>query len=545
MEPRRRLGVQDALWLEMDRPNNLMVVDSVIWTAQPLDFAKVRAVVEERLLNRYPVFRSLAVKDDDGSWWWELDENFDFDNHVALISLKKPDDPRALQELVGAHRTEMLDRNRPLWQAIWVKRYRGGSAMILRSHHAIADGMRMVQLSMSLFDATPQGGPIMAPAVIQQGVQTQPPGQSVAQRVRATAAGAAQAAGGVISRVTGALGGLADAPQALQQVGRMGRFALRNPLGAGDTVVHAVQASGAAVVQTVRAALLPGGGSMVDVFSAAPGDVDTLRKLLIGTRNDATIWTGKAGGEKSVAWSEPMSLPAIKAVARANRCTVNDVLVTTVAGTLHDYLKAHGAMSSSVTFMVPVNLKPIDLTLPETLGNEFALVQLELPTDEPDAGKVLEAAKRRMDRIKNGHEAAVAFRLQETIAGFSRSLYEASVDLFTNRTLGTLTNVPGPPMPVYLAGSLVDGMVGWAPISGDQPMSFTIYSYDGEVTVGIACDTKLVPDHEMIIEGFGAAFARLVDATPGADLMQITWGGAGRGPRGPKQGPGRGRDRRR
>lgn len=545
MEPRRRLGVQDALWLEMDRPNNLMVVDSVIWTAQPLDFAKVRAVVEERLLNRYPVFRSLAVKDDDGSWWWELDENFDFDNHVALISLKKPDDPRALQELVGAHRTEMLDRNRPLWQAIWVKRYRGGSAMILRSHHAIADGMRMVQLSMSLFDATPQGGPIMAPAVIQQGVQTQPPGQSVAQRVRATAAGAAQAAGGVISRVTGALGGLADAPQALQQVGRMGRFALRNPLGAGDTVVHAVQATGAAVVQTVRAALLPGGGSMVDVFSAAPGDVDTLRKLLIGTRNDATIWTGEAGGEKSVAWSEPMSLPAIKAVARANRCTVNDVLVTTVAGTLHDYLKAHGARCSSVTFMVPVNLKPIDLTLPETLGNEFALVQLELPTDEPDAGKVLEAAKRRMDRIKNGHEAAVAFRLQETIAGFSRSLYEASVDLFTNRTLGTLTNVPGPPMPVYLAGSLVDGMVGWAPISGDQPMSFTIYSYDGEVTVGIACDTKLVPDHEMIIEGFGAAFARLVDATPGADLMQITWGGAGRGPRGPKQGPRRGRDRRR
>lgn len=78
----------------------------------------------------------------------------------------------------------------------------------------------------------------------------------------------------------------------------MGRFALRNPLGAGDTVVHAVQATGAAVVQTVRAAPLPGGGSMVDVFSAAPGDVDTLRKLLIGTRNDATIWTGEAGGEE-------------------------------------------------------------------------------------------------------------------------------------------------------------------------------------------------------------------------------------------------------
>lgn len=541
MEQRRRLGVQDALWLEMDRPNNLMVVDSVVWTAQPLDFAKVRAVVEERLLNRYPVFRSKAVRDDDGSWWWELDDDFDFDNHVALISLNKPDDPRALQDLVAAHRTEMLDRDRPLWQAIWVKRYRGGSAMILRSHHAIADGMRMVQLSMSLFDATPQGGPIMAPAVIQQAAHPQPPGQSLTQRVRNTAVGATIAAGAAVSKVTGVIGELANPVTLLEQAGRLGRLALRNPLGAGDTLVTAVQSTGSAVAEAVRSAL-PGGGSMVDVFSAAPGDVDTLRKLLIGTRNDATIWTGEATGEKSVAWSEPISLPAIKAVAKANRCTINDVLVTTVAGTLYDYLKAHNARCSSVTFMVPVNLKPIDTTLPDTLGNEFALVQLELPTDEPDAGKVLEAAKRRMDRIKNGHEAAVAFRLQETIAGFSRSLYEASVDLFTNRTLGTLTNVPGPPMPVYLAGSLVDGMVGWAPISGDQPMSFTIYSYDGEVTVGIACDTGLVPDHEMIVDGFAAAFTRLVDATPGADLMQITWGGAGRGPR---RGPGRGRDRRR
>ena len=63
-----RLGVQDALWLEMDRPNNLMVVDSVVWTAEPLDFDKVRAVVTERLIERYPVFRSRAVKDDDGAW---------------------------------------------------------------------------------------------------------------------------------------------------------------------------------------------------------------------------------------------------------------------------------------------------------------------------------------------------------------------------------------------------------------------------------------------------------------------------------------------
>jgi len=156
-----------------------------------------------------------------------------------------------------------------------------------------------------------------------------------------------------------------------------------------------------------------------------------------------------------------------------------------------------------------VNLKPLDLTLPAELGNSFALVQLELPTDQPDLLEVLAVAKRRMGRIKSGHEAALAFRLQEAIAGLSRGVYEASVDLLANRTIGTLTNVPGPPFPVYLAGCRVEGMVGWAPLSGDQPMSFTIYSYDGAVIVGIACDAQLVPDHEKIVDGFAATFARL------------------------------------
>ena len=525
MQQRRRLGVQDALWLEMDRPNNLMVVDSVIWTAEPLDFAKVRHVIHERLLDRYPVFRSRAVKDDDGSWWWEPDPNFDFDNHVALVSLNKPTDPRALQELVAAHRTKPLDHNRPLWQAIWVKRYGKGSAMILRSHHAIADGMRMVQLSMSLFDAGPQGGPIIGPAVTRHSSQPQPPGQPLAERVRSTAVGAVNMAGGVIS---GAAGAIADVPRLLGRAGRLGRFALRNPLGAGNTVVTAAQATGNGLVQTVRSAL-PGGGPLIDVFSSAPGDLDTVRKLVVGTRNEATIWTGTAGGDKSVAWSQPLSLVAVKAIAKANRCTVNDVLVASVALTLYDYLKAHEARCSSVTFMVPVNLKPLDLNLPDTLGNEFALVQLELPTDEPDPLKVLAPATRRMDRIKHGHEAALAFRFQETIAGLSQGLYEASVDLFTNRTLGTLTNVPGPPVPVYLAGSQVEGIVGWAPISGNQPMSFTISSYNGSVVVGIACDTELVPDHEMIVDGFSFAFGRLFEASPGAELMPIRWASDERG----------------
>jgi diacylglycerol O-acyltransferase / wax synthase len=535
MGNRRQLGVQDALWLEMDRPNNLMVVDSVIWTAEPVDWDRVRVVVNGRLSEQYPVFRSRAVRDEDGTWWWEEDEAFNFDDHVTIVQLDDPGDPRSLQHLVASHRTEMLDRSKPLWQAIWVDRYLTGSAMIMRTHHAIADGMRMVELAMRLFDATPEGGPIVPPEVVQHAARPLEPGQGLADRMRAGVERAGRQAAEVareassqvsetmadpIGRTTEVVGDLVGGaasvarrvPETVSGAAGIARGAVTNPVGAGHTVVTSAWAGVSQVAESVQSGLrsaLPGGGLLVDLFSAAPGDVDTARKLLLGTRNDTTMWTGTAGNEKGVAWSEHLPLHEVKAVARANQATVNDVLVTCVAATLHDYLEAHHARCSSVTFMVPVNPKSLDPSSPDDLGNGLALVQLELPTDQPDPREVLKVAKRRMDRIKHGHEAAVAFRVQETIAGLSRGIYEASVDLLANRTVGVLTNVPGPPIPVYIAGSKVEGIVGWAPLSGDQPMSFTIYSYNGNVIVGIACDTGLVPDHERIVDGFGAAFERL------------------------------------
>ena len=504
------LGIQDALWLEMDRPANAMVADVAVWTAEPVDFELLKAAITERLVDRYPVFRSRAVGDGHGDWCWEPDPDFDVDNHFTAATLADPDDPRCMHALVATHRTELLDRNRPLWQLIWVQRYRGGSALILRSHHALADGMRMVQLAMSLFDASPEGGAILGPAVAQRGTEPPPPRMSPARWLRSAAADVAAARRTARERPV-------DPPRG-PSAARLGHLALRNPLGALHSLLHAFRRAAARMRRA-----LPSGGPVARMLLAAPGNVDTVRKFVLGTRNDVTIWTGQASGAKGVAWSPPLSLPAVKAVAKAHGCTVNDVLVATVASALRQYLQAQDSHCSSVAFMVPVNLKPLDLSLPETLGNEFALVQLELPTDEPDPVAVLEIVRRRMNRIKNGSEAAVAFRLQETIARFSNTLYEASVDLFTNRTLGVLTNVPGPPIPVYLAGALVEGIAGWAPMSGDQPMSFSICSYNGQVVVGIACDPELVPGYETIVDGFAIAFDRLVAQTPGVASVAGVW----------------------
>lgn len=523
---RLKLGTQDALWLEMDRPNNLMVADVAVWTATPLDFARLRAVFTERLVERYPVFRSIAVRDGDGDWWWEFDETYDPAPHFTAVALDDPDDPAALQELMSAHRVQMLDRRRPLWQIILVERYRSGSALVFRSHHAIADGMRMVQLAMSLFDAAPEGGAILGPAATAREPAIRPADRVPRVRRLTGAAGAivrvVAAIIAVLARAFARVVG--DAPRVAQQTGQLAGFARRNPLGAGGTVVAAARRTGADLGARARAAVPPG-SPLAGLMSSAPGDLDAVRKFVVGTRNHATLWTGTAGIEKGVAWSDPLPLPAVKAVAKAKHCTVNDVLVATAALALHDYLRARDAHCSSVAFMVPVNLKALDLSLPETLGNEFALAQLELPTDDADPQRLLDIARRRMNRIKNGNEAAIAFRLQEAIAGLNRRLYQASVDLFTNRTVGVLTNVPGPPIPVYLAGALVQSIVGWAPLAGNQPMSFGICSYNGEVTVGIACDTALVPGYQDIVHGFGAAFDRIARTTPGVDQPAIGAGG--------------------
>jgi diacylglycerol O-acyltransferase len=183
------MGIQDALWLEMDRPKNAMVADVAVWTAEPVNFELLQAALVERLVKRFPVFHSRAVRNGYGDWGWEPDPDFDIANHLSAATLSDPDDPRCMHALVAAHRTELLDSNRPLWQAIWVERYRGGSAMILRSHHAVADGMRMVQLAMSLFDASPQGGAILGPAVAQYGARSEPARLPVSSSRRGTAPG--------------------------------------------------------------------------------------------------------------------------------------------------------------------------------------------------------------------------------------------------------------------------------------------------------------------------------------------------------------------
>lgn len=144
----------DAAWLHMESPTNLMVIAGFFTFDDVMDGAALRTVLEERLLP-YRRFRQRVV--DPGffrSPRWELDEAFTIDRHLDETTLPGAGDERAFRELVDRLVAEPLPFDRPLWHVTLIGNYRDKSAAFFRIHHAIADGMALLRVLLSICDGT-------------------------------------------------------------------------------------------------------------------------------------------------------------------------------------------------------------------------------------------------------------------------------------------------------------------------------------------------------------------------------------------------------
>jgi diacylglycerol O-acyltransferase len=146
----------DAAWLRMDRPTNLMVINSLLRFATPPDWDVVRDVVMERIVNRFPSFTRVARASVTGGHW-EEDPSFDPEAHMHRIALPAPHDEAALRELVGTLAAMPLDHERPLWEAYLIEDVGDGAAVLLRIHHAIADGVALARVMLSAADGGDDG----------------------------------------------------------------------------------------------------------------------------------------------------------------------------------------------------------------------------------------------------------------------------------------------------------------------------------------------------------------------------------------------------
>lgn len=436
-----RVNPVDAIWLNMDRVQNLMVIECVMFLDGPVDRARLDRVLQDRLIDAYPVFsrRPTVPRHRWSKARWRDVPDFDLTEHVREVRLPAPGDAAALQEYVGGFLATPLPRDRPLWDIHLVDGLSEGSAIYVRLHHALADGIALTQVLLSLTDATPdaEGGPD---------------------------------GGGVRHH------------------------------GVGD-LIEAARRAAPEVTSALRPARVRAG--VVAAVRTGISGAGVLSKLLL-TRNPESPLAGAAGSHKRAVWSDPIDLQLIKDIAKRSDATVNDVLVSALAGALERYQVDHAGRTVDIPTMVPVNLRPMHLPLPRELGNRFALVVLLLPSGLTNAADRLAETKRRMDRIKRSPEPVITFAMIQGIGRLGRRLSRGLVTFFAAKASGVTTNVPGPREPRYLAGTRITSLLGWVPGSGDQTLGTCIFTYAGTVRVGFKTDTSVIPDPERILDAFHA-----------------------------------------
>jgi WS/DGAT/MGAT family acyltransferase len=465
------LSAADGAWWRIERPTNPMTITAVFTFAEPLAYERLAALVTGQLLE-HARFRQRVVDTGAGQPYWSDVPDLDVADHVIRVELPGGARREALEALVSRLMSERLPRDRPHWQFHLVERYQGGSALVARVHHCIGDGISLVQLLLAMAE------PVDAPAG--------PPVPASVERRRTPRRAGAPA----YHEPDGTL----PPPRTAAE-----RHAERDAARA-----RAAEDDG------VRAVLSP--GRLVAAAKLGGGIAAVLARLLDLRADPPTRLRGPLGRAKRAAWSEPIPLDRVRAVGRATGGTINDVLLSAVAGALRGYLAGRGDQLDGrvLRAVVPVNLRRADDSA--SLGNKFGLVFLPLPVGEADPLDRVAATKRNMDAIKRSPEAVVVFGLLRAFGKTTAALLVTAVKLLARRASAVMTNVPGPRARIRFAGSVVDGVMFWVPCSGRLGLGVSVLSYAGEVRIGVAADERLVPDPTALVTAFHAALDDLVAA---------------------------------
>lgn len=462
----------DLAWLRMERATNPMTIVAVLILDGRVPCARLRSLLAQRLL-RFERFRQLPVHDALGTRWMP-DPHFDLDTHLRLLRLPPRAGQRELEQAAGKLASARLNPRHPLWQIHLIERYGKGSAVIARFHHCYADGIALMRVLLSLTDPTPEA--MAAPAA-------------------APEAARGNSHGGLLSLVSPLTDLVGSAMSAVQRAGS----GATDLIGASlRTLAHPEQA--AALARQGAAALR----ELSDI-ALLPEDPPTPLKRKLGSR-------------KHVAWSQPLSFMEVKTVAAALGCTINDVLLASVAGALGAHLANRGVSIDGLTIraLVPVNLRPPD-EQPQ-LGNQFGLVFANLPIGERNPLARVYAVHQDMQRLKRSSQALVALWLLTAMGLLPGVIEERAIELFTAKGSVVVSNVPGPREPLYLAGARIAQQFFWVPQAGDIGVGVSLLTYDGRVHFGLIADRHLIAEPGDVARRFAAEFEKLLLCTVAGPL---------------------------
>jgi WS/DGAT/MGAT family acyltransferase len=440
----------DAAWLRMDDPTNLMTITAVLVLEDPIDVGAFKALLRERFLG-FTRFRQ-RVQDPEGSPHWALDPHFDLDRHVRRGALPGAAGPAELKARVSELMSEPLDRSKPLWHMELIEDYQGGSAVVARLHHCIGDGIALVQVLLSLTDE--HFDPARFPTTEHARSLIPGPVRAAWRAAKGTAAAGSRLLAEGVESLLRPSHALHRAKQGMSLGAALSKFALLSR--DGDTPLR--------------------------------GDLQVAQRAT---------------------WSGPLDLTTVKRVGHAINAKVNDVLLGAVAGGLRHYLEARDAPTDEETVraLIPVNLRPPEQAF--ELGNQFGLVYLDLPVGLDDRLERVLTVKARMDEIKGSSEAVAAYGVLEALGYAPVEVEEKAVRFFGNKASAVMTNVPGPQEQLHIDGRRVQHVMPWVPRAGRIGLGISVFSYNGAVRLGVACDAHLIPEPDTIVEGFEAEVDRL------------------------------------
>jgi diacylglycerol O-acyltransferase len=459
-----RLTAVDASFLAQEGRNAHMHVGAVlIFEGPPPDYEEFCTQIRGRL-HLVPRYRQkLAFPPlETGRPLWVDDPSFNLAYHVRHTALPAPGSEEQLRALAARVHSQRLDRSRPLWETWLVQGLEGNRfALISKTHHALVDGISGVDLATVLFDlepvpkSAPHEGEPWAPA----------PEPSAAQL----------AARGVKALVKTPFGLTAKALSAASR-----------PMRTLEEAREAIEGVG----EVAWAGLNPAPETPLNV------PIGPHRRLVF-VRNE---------------------LADFKRVKDALGGTVNDVVLTVVAGALRHWLRSRGVRTEGMELraLVPVSIRGEDEH--HQLGNRIAAMRGPLPVYVEDPVARLAVVREAMNGLKDSKQAVGA----EVLAGVQSLapptvLAQASRINFSTRLFNLIvTNVPGPQFPLYVLGRELQDVFPIAFLPRDHALAVAIMSYDGGIDFGLLGDYEAMGDLDELGGHLETALAELIAAAEAA-----------------------------
>jgi diacylglycerol O-acyltransferase / wax synthase len=467
-----RLTGLDSSFLHMERAGaHMHVASTIVFEGDPPSHEEFRDQIESRL-HLVPRFRQKLrfIPFDQGRPVWVDDPFLNLDYHVRRTALPAPGSEEQLRNLAARIFSQQLDRTKPLWELWLVEGLEDDRfAVVGKSHHALVDGISGVDITTVLFDLEeePDHPPVRPPKWAPRPEPTDLRLLRDAWRERATSP---------------------------REIVRGVRAALRGPR------------------QVLRG--LGATGKMLGVATAAP----------------STPFNVEIGPHRRLAFVRG-DLDDFKRVKNAHGGTVNDVVLSVVAGALGNYLRARGHETDELEMraMVPVSVRADEER--GALGNRISAMMAPLPVWSRDPVERLHLVSETMGDLKGSGQAVGAELLTKltdfappTIASQAARLQPAQ--RFFNLVV---TNVPGPQFPLFLMGRRMSSIFPLVPLARRQALCVGIMSYDGQIDFGLVGDYDAMADLDSFALDLEGAIAEAVAGAPGAADLQATGARTGNG----------------